>query len=342
MSIAPEVLFHRYFQRQAITPTDRQAYRGKKDLDTVYPTFRPLLASIQEALNEALSNEKKNVPEHASHPPFHFDYVDSTVANALAFRFEGCSFIGITMPLVEMLWNTCVRLSLADVVGSLLLGVPSTPVQYEAIHAVLFYTQLTFVVTHEFTHHVHGHVLQSALDSAFSNEIVDTHDDGNLEAQAQEIDADCYAAYHVLAHLIEGERRSQAVGLLKREHENVCVQDQALFSSFVLAIGAFLFVRRPASIDSSRIYKLTHPPQAARMNWIMHSAINWCEQNRPDLKVWMTRDWFQILMSAAATATWGMNGGSDWRAQTAFLQSVDGAEYIKRLDVAVKTHIQSL
>lgn len=89
------------------------------------------------------------------------------------------------------------------------VAVPITPTHYEAIHAVLFYTQLTFVVTHEFTHHVHGHLLQSALDSAFSNEIVDSHDDGNLEAQAQEIDADCYAAYHVLAHLIEGSASRQ-------------------------------------------------------------------------------------------------------------------------------------
>ena len=342
MSIPRDVLFHRYFQRPEISPTDRQAYKGKKDLDTLHPSFRPLLARIQEVLNEALSNEKKNVPEHVSHPPFYFDYVDSTVANALAFRFEGHSFIGITMPLVEMLWETCVRLSMSDVVGSLLLAVPVKPEHYEALHAVLFYTQLTFVVTHEFTHHVHGHVLKSALDSTFSNEIVDCHDHGNLGAQALEIDADGYATYHVLAHLIEGERRSQAVGLLKREQENARVQDEALFASFVVAIGAFLFVRRPTAINSSRIYDLTHPPQAARMNWIMHNAINWCRQNRPDLERWMTKEKFQILMGATATATWGMNGGNDWRAQTIFLQSVDGAEYIRKLDLAVKTHIRSL
>jgi hypothetical protein len=34
---------------------------------------------------------------------------------------------------------------MADVVGSLLLGIPVTPDQYEALHAVLFYTQLTFL-----------------------------------------------------------------------------------------------------------------------------------------------------------------------------------------------------
>jgi hypothetical protein len=117
--------------------------------------------------------------------------------------------------------------------------------------------------------------------------------------------------------LIEGEARSQTVGLLKRERENTYAQEKALFCSFVVAVGAFLFARPPASIDSSEIYKLSHTPQAARMNWIMHAAISWCKQNRPDLEVWMTRDKFQILMSAAATATWGINGGRDWQIQTA-------------------------
>jgi len=137
------------------------------------------LTSIQEALNEALRNEKKNVPEHVSHPPFHFDYVDSIVPNALAFRFEDWSFIGITMALVDMLWDTCARLSRSEAVAAL-LGIPVTPEQHDSIHALLFPIQLTFVVSHEYTHHVHGHVLQSALDSTFSNEIVYSHDGGNL------------------------------------------------------------------------------------------------------------------------------------------------------------------
>src|SRR2546425_2300343 len=134
-------------------------------------------------------------------------------AHALAFRFEDWSFIGITMALVDMLWDTCARLSRSEAVAAL-LGIPATPEQHDSIHALLFPIQLTLVVSHEYTHHVHGHVLQSALDSTFSNEIVDSHDGGNLEVQALEIDADGYAVYHVLAHLIDGERRSEAVRLL--------------------------------------------------------------------------------------------------------------------------------
>src|ERR1700682_640643 len=196
MSMPPEVLFHRYFQRKELSPADRQAYKGKKDLNTLDPTFGSLLASIQDALNAALHNEKKNVSGHASHPPFHFDFVDSTVPNALAFRFEDCSFIGITIPLVDMLWDACVRLSRAQAVAAL-LGIPVMPEHHDSILALLFPTQLTFAVSHEYTHHVHGHVLQSAPDSTFSNEIVSSGDGSNLEAQALEIDADGYAVYHV-------------------------------------------------------------------------------------------------------------------------------------------------
>jgi hypothetical protein len=143
MSIPPEVLFHRCFQRQE--SNGPPSLQGQEKLGRCPSNIQLLLASIQEALNEASHNEKKNVPEHVNHPPFHFDYVDSTVPNALAFRFEDYSFIGLTMPLIEMLWETCTRLSMADVVGSLLLGVRITPGLYEVIHAraVLYSTNVS-------------------------------------------------------------------------------------------------------------------------------------------------------------------------------------------------------
>ena len=343
MSTPPEVLFHRFFQRKELSSTDRHNYKGKQDLDVLDPTVGSLLASVQVALNEALRNEKKNVPEHVGHPPFHFDYVDSSVPNAVAFRYEGYSFIGITMSLVNLLWEACLRLSRSQEVATILVA-PITPEKYDSIQVLLFPTQLNFVVSHEYTHHVHGHTLLtgSGSDSMFSSEVPDAHEIGNMEQQAWEVDADGYAVYHVLADLIDGGRRSQAVGLLQCEAEQASVQDEVLFSSFVIAVGGFLLLRPPVAIDEVTVYKLTHPPQAARMNSIMQSAIAWCKQNRPALVPWMTRDRFQALMSAAAKATWGLNGGNDWHAQTAFLQSEEGATYISRLDECVKAHVKSL
>jgi hypothetical protein len=121
------------------------------------------------------------------------------------------------------------------------------------------------------------------------------------------------------------------------------VQDATLFSSFVMAVGAFLYVLPPASVDPSEVYRRTHPLQAARMRWIMNNAINWCKQNnRPALATYMTVNRFQTLMLVVATATSAVNGGRDWREQTAFLKSEDGSEYLKQLTVLVKAYAQAL
>ena len=303
--------------------------------------FAALLTNIKEAFNEALRNEKQNVPEHIDHLPFEFDFAESNIPNAFAIPIGGRSVICVTMPLVYLLWETCVQMSKSETVTAL-LGVPAAPERQDLIHALMFRTQLAFVVSHEFTHHVHGHAPQSSLGPPFFNEVLVGDDTGGLESQAFEIDADGYAVYHVLAHLFDGPGRTQAVELLGCGEAQIRAQDEVLFASFVMAVGAFLFVQPPGTLDPSKIYKRSHPPQSARMNWIMHAAIGWCQQNRPDLATWITKDRFQMLMRAVAAATWGMNGGTDWSDQTAFLLSEPGSEYVKKLDECVKKHIKSL
>jgi hypothetical protein len=86
------------------------------------------------------------------------------------------------------------------------LGVGTTIEDWNAIHALMFQTQLMFVVSHEYTHHVHGH-LSKASGTASASE---TDEDGSLDEQVVEIDADGYAVFHVLTHLIAGEARLQA------------------------------------------------------------------------------------------------------------------------------------
>lgn len=326
MSAPPEVLFDRFFQQfkgypKQVRPEDQdpRPYKGKKNLSELQPDVETLLTSIQESFNEALRNEKKNIPEHKPHPPFHFDYIDSDIPNALAFSFENFAFIGITIALVNVLWETCVRLSRSESVGAV-LGIQVSPERYEPIHVVLFRIQLSFVISHEYTHHVHGHL----SEVTFFDEIRSTNKTGNLEQQMMEVDADGYAAYHVLAHLMGSEGRPHALGLLSLDSEPADMQDQVLFSCFIAAIAAYLFVRPPEPLDNN-IYKLTHPPQAARMNCLMQQAISWCKQNRPALASWMTLERFQNLMEIVAEATWGTNGGRNWGKQTAFLQSEEGA-----------------
>ena len=81
----------------------------------------------------------------------------------------------------------------------------------------------------------------------FLNEILAGGESGSIEQQAWEADADGYAAYHVLAHLIGGEGRLHAMTILKLKAEPISFQNEVLLSFFVVGVGAFLFVRPPTA-----------------------------------------------------------------------------------------------
>jgi hypothetical protein len=95
----PEVLFHRYFQqrephRAPVRPEDPdpRVYRGKHSLNGLPPEVQSFFVRLQDGFTTALCNEKQGVPEHVEHPPFHLDYIDSDIQNALAFQYEGIRF----------------------------------------------------------------------------------------------------------------------------------------------------------------------------------------------------------------------------------------------------------
>jgi hypothetical protein len=341
MPTPPEVLFDRYFRSDACHRDNRRHYKGKQNLSNLSPQLASFLTAIQAALNESLNNEKQNVHGHVEHPPFHFDYVISAVPNAIAFTFADVSFIGITMPLINTLWDACVELSKSVGVGAL-LDMPETPEREEAILTVMFQTQLIFVVLHEWTHHVHGHCSRYA-GSEFFNEVVSSDTAGNLEEQALEMDADSYAVYYVLAHLITGPRREQATSLLNCKHVPASVQDEILFFSFLMAIGAFLYALSPTPVDLSKVYTRTHPLPATRMAWIVGHAKSWCGQNnRSELAANMMRERYQALMVLVARAIAGMTVEPDWSEQTAFLKSEAGSKYFKQLEALFRTNVQAL
>jgi hypothetical protein len=198
MAIPPEVAFDRYFQTYFpyIPPVrpedpDSRRFKGRQDLTVLPATLEGQLRSIQEAFNEALSNEKQNVPEHAKHPPFHVDYVEASEQNAIAFLFDEYSFIAITTPLIFAISDVCLRLSQAATIAAL-LGVRGSDEGYNELHAVLFQILTAFVITHEWAHHVHGHVADGG--SLFPSEILG-NGGGSLESQVKEVVADGYSVY---------------------------------------------------------------------------------------------------------------------------------------------------
>lgn len=161
-------------------------------------------------------------------------------------------------------------------------------------------------------------------------------DSGDLDQQTMELNADAYSALAVLVNLIERGERWRAIKLLRLEAEPASGQDEVLYSCFVVAMGGYLFARPPTTLERRGIYRLTHPPQSMRMNFLMQAADSWCRQKRPPLLEWMTSVRFDLLMTSAAEVAWGMNGGRDWAVQVAFILSEDGAEYRERLHESLK------
>ncbi|MGA7410285.1 MAG: hypothetical protein WBW33_07355, partial [Bryobacteraceae bacterium] len=114
------------------------------------------------------------------------------------------------------------------------------PFDAAGLRVVLFRLLLFFIVCHEYTHHTHGHLLARGIQWVLFDEI-SNHNTGNLESQIIEVDADGYATFLVLNHLIAGDMRQVVLPLLGFEEEDAVDQDQMLLSCFVLATGGFFF-----------------------------------------------------------------------------------------------------
>jgi hypothetical protein len=83
----------------AIKSWNDPLYSRRANLDGL--KSRDALIAIREWFNEALALEGRNITDHAPHPPFYFDYIDSDHSNALAFADNAHSFIGVTVPLIN-------------------------------------------------------------------------------------------------------------------------------------------------------------------------------------------------------------------------------------------------
>jgi len=341
MPTPPEIVFDR-FLRNTLPPAQRQIYKGKLDLDTVshLPGMREMLVGFQEGFQQTLCDSPEQA-EYVPHPPIHFDYIEATVPNALAFLTEDFSFVGVTLPLILELLHSCVLLSRSEDVGTLLAAIPG-PDKPRRIIELLHSIQLSFVFAHEYTHIVHGHTLPATPESMFADEIKNGGE-GNIELQAQEVDADGYASFLVLNDLLNGPRRAlivQRFGLEERpfhfRQPQSELEDLTLFGAFVLALGGYFYLRVPDVLDNVSVYNLTHPPQAVRMVFAMRVAMAVATQNREHIASKMTPEKAEMFMGVTAKALHGSGGTVSWDDQNAFYRSEQGQNYTARLTECVK------
>jgi len=319
-------------------------FNGRQDIDGVEEEdLRSLLVGIKANMNRWLA-DRKQVDHHIDDLPFHFDYIDSKVSTAVAFRGNSYAFIGMTVKFVEDLRQTSRDLSRAKGVRQIFNFDDG---REDGLELVFFDNLLNLTIAHEFTHHVHGHVLRQDGIAKFFIEFDGSEPEEGLLRQAEESDADGYGAYHVLANAIDGSMRistARAIGLQNMPEAHL---DEVIYLIFLVAICAQFTIRGLLDIRDGNggfinVWAKSHPPQAARLDCLMRHAVLWCEANRPALAVFTTQRRFREIMSTVAEAMWGPESHKPWDEQAAFLRTEKGIEYMKALTSVIDAQKKEL
>jgi hypothetical protein len=149
---------------------------------------------------------------------------------------------------------------------------------------------------------------------------------GTIHLQAQELDADGYAVYLVLAHLLRGERRASALALLGRADTPGLDGDELLLTCFFLSVLAFFCAFWRGGVDMASIYQFRHPPPPVRIKYLLQVTEMWSGQNESVPPSWFVPARFQALFGVAPDVMGG-TARREWDAQMAFLREPDGTRY---------------
>ena len=277
----------------------------------------------------ALIGERERLRRRRT-PTVPFDYlqVNDGTKNAHAFQEEGFAFIVATLPLVELLWDLSLRLSRSPEVLRLLQIDPAV-VMPDALQGLLFTVQIGFLVSHEYTHHIHLHVDRGGIIGTWT-EFLPNEAGGGMDFQAQELDADGYAVYLGLTNLVRGGARQGTLDQLGRHDLQALDADGFLLMCFFLSVTAFFSALWPENLEITSIEQFRHPPVPVRIEYAIRIAKMWCEQNGSVPESWFATDRFRALFNTAADAV-GATTRRAWDTHILFLLSKEGAEYDGRL-----------
>ena len=323
--LPPEIILDRFVKAGSFPP----GYIGKLDIERVKsPSLRTFLEGLQVETNEALGTENANATGGVVHPPIHFDFLDSTIPNAHAIPLDDYWFIVLTLPLVISVSETAKALSRSERVLQL-LNLKTEEMQHRDILWSFFgQILLLFLTAHEYTHLVHKHQAGTALSRMWT-EFVVPDEQGAIDSQAKELNADSYSAYLNLAFLLRSERRERALLQLGREKLLRRNADELIVSCYLLALMAFFRMRWPINV-SAPLDQLSHPPAPVRIDYLLQTVGMWCSQFDVLDQPWFTSPKITALFRAAAT------GGNEanqkgWDEQVAFLTSTSGDVYRRLL-----------
>ena len=225
-----------------------------------------------------------------------------------------------------------------SITTALQLNVSAEP--YNDLQGTLFYILVSFVVGHEWSHHKHGHLQQLSLPKAIFQEITNSGIAGSIETQLQEIGADGYSAFFLVLQTPSTTATLFYLGSISYLAAPPVCFDQVFLLLFVIAFASFLLLRPPELLRAHTVYRFTHPPAAARMNFFLRETAGWCSFNRPPLEGWLVSSSLGLI-NLTADAILGAGGAQRWRQQIDFLKSDDGMKYTATLTTGLARYRKS-
>jgi hypothetical protein len=332
-STPPEVVLDRFVRTNLQKKSGFSGYLGKLDLDRVEPpSLREFLDHIQKTISEELRAEGIKASGGVEHPPFHFDYIDvsdGVPPNAYAFQHDGYAFIVITRTMMESMGDLSLRLAKSTSVVNL-LGLDSNTVDTDELQELLFHILLHFLISHEYTHHIHQHADTNPNAAGLWTEFQFDATNGGINTQAQELDADGYAAFLVVQHILRGGGRAAALIQIGQEKLSVTEGDELLLNLFFLAAIGFFCKFWRGVIDMNLIRQLTHPLPPVRITYLIRSAKMWCDQNESVPDAWFEDKRFQELFRTVSEAI-DEESRKTWDSDMSFFKRVEGTTYDQEL-----------
>ncbi len=262
---------------------------------------------------------------------FHFDFIDSGFGAALAFRDDSYAFIGISIPLMDQIQRTCKALSESAAIREILQVGDGLE---EKLEVVLFWNLMNLVLTHEYTHHIHGHVKRALGKSKFFSEFDKNAADSDMMfRQAEEVDADGFGTYQVLANALDTGLRDTNAKYLELDGLAPEEIDRPFLLCHVVVACAQFSINGLTDVRTENPRQKEHPIQACRLDFLMGHTKLWCERNRPNLVDVISQETLSKVMETVSSEMWGIISHVLWQAQGRFLATDDGQKYRAELIV---------
>ena len=314
-------------------PLEELAHRGEEVLARD-------MKDIQDHLNRGFAETSQQVLANGKTPKIYCDYAkpgDESVQliNAHAFHDGEWYFLAVTTPLVIRMSECAGYVAESPHIRNL-FNIPfgdnrmRDRKRADILYRLFFGHQLNLLFGHELGHHFLGHTFEdsNSFEHEFAINPLATTTHGGLTEQANEIQADTYAAEYLLTGLFESPIRDYSLAYLGR-HSSDKEGRKLLIGIFVVAVASVMFALPDSRFSEDRLVERRHPLKAARLNNLVATMRSYLGRVAPDVVDWLDLDKFNAFVYRVRSSLPPLSPALD--DETSFLITKSGAEYYRNL-----------